>query len=114
MSSIKLFRFTFWSAIFIIFFIATKPGGIELFKSIWDKLKHSFAFFVLYILFSFAYPKLNIKIKVLSLIGYGVLIEIVQYFIPTREFSLEDIFADSIGIISGVIFIKVIKRYYFV
>ena len=37
------------------------------------------------------------------LLAFAVQIEIVQYFIPGRDFSLLDIFADMIGVFIGFI-----------
>jgi VanZ family protein len=39
----------------------------------------------------------------LSMIILGVLLEIGQYFIPGRTFSLMDIAANSLGVILGII-----------
>ena len=36
-------------------------------------------------------------------LAYGILIEIVQRFLPYRSFEYLDIFADSVGIIAGLI-----------
>ena len=45
-------------------------------------------------------------------LAYGILIEIVQRFLPYRSFEYLDIFADSIGIITGLIIIKIFKNLY--
>ena len=45
-------------------------------------------------------------------LAYGILIEIVQRFIPYRSFEYLDIFADSVGIIAGLMIIKVFKNLY--
>jgi len=39
-------------------------------------------------------------------------IEIVQRFLPYRSFEYLDIFADSVGIIAGLIIIKIFKNLY--
>ena len=45
-------------------------------------------------------------------LAYGILIEIVQRFLPYRSFEYLDIFADSVGIIAGLIIIKIFKNLY--
>ena len=52
---------------------------------------------------SFAYPKLDVFKKVTLLLAFGLQIEIVQYFLPNREFSLLDVVADGVGIALGVV-----------
>ena len=73
-----------------------------------DKLNHIIAFVVLYIILEIGYKK-DFIINSSSLLAIAVSIEIVQYFIPTREFSIWDIFADGIGIILGY-FICIIQK----
>lgn len=55
---------------------------------------------------SLGYPKLYVVKKVLILLAFGLQIELVQYFLPNREFSLLDVVADGIGIAMGMIVIK--------
>jgi len=64
----------------------------------WDKANHFVAFMVLYILFSFGYRHIGLVLKVAILFAFAIQIEIVQYFIPGREFSLLDVVADMIGV----------------
>ena len=45
-------------------------------------------------------------------LAYGILIEIVQRFLPHRSFEYLDIFADFVGIIAGFIIIKILKNFY--
>ena len=45
-------------------------------------------------------------------LAYGILIEIVQRFLPYRSFEYLDIFADSVGIIAGLMIIKIFKNLY--
>ncbi len=70
-----------------------------------DKIVHFGIFFILSALIGFEKKilKTSDKIKII-LIGtvYGILIEIIQYFIPWRGFDYFDMLADSIGAICGV------------
>tara|TARA_Y100000768_G_scaffold333685_1_gene273855 strand:- start:90 stop:440 length:351 start_codon:yes stop_codon:yes gene_type:complete len=45
-------------------------------------------------------------------LAYGILIEIVQRFLPYRSFEYLDIFADFLGIIVGFMIIKILKNLY--
>ena len=64
-----------------------------------DKVSHFLAFYVLSLLVDFSFPKYGFVLpKVFALLGYGLLIEIVQYFIPYRTCSLLDLSADGVGI----------------
>lgn len=40
--------------------------------------------------------------------AFGLQIEIVQYFLPNREFSLLDVFADGVGIVMRIVAVKVL------
>lgn len=68
-----------------------------------DKLNHFLAFFVLALLVdrSFPTPTFNYN-KIFILVGYGLMIEIIQFFIPSRSFSLYDLLADTVGIFAYV------------
>jgi len=105
-----IFKAAFFITLIVIEFLATTSIHIETIESIWDKANHFSAFFVLYILLSFAYKKMALHVKVLWLLVFGIQIEIVQSFIE-REASLLDIFADSIGIAIGVFFLHFITQY---
>jgi VanZ family protein len=102
-----LAKIAFYIALITIEFLATTSTvHLEVVESMWDKANHFIAFFTLFILLSFAY-KLSLLKRVLILVLFGIQIEIVQYFIPAREFSLLDIVADSIGVFIGFIFLKI-------
>ena len=90
----------------ILFFIATlsiltlaiipNGGGID---TGWDKANHFIAFFTLSLLLNRASSTLSKRIRnMLSLILFGLLIEVLQYFISYRSASLRDVMADGIGI----------------
>jgi len=64
-----------------------------------DKVKHILAFYMLAFLADYSVPKFEFNLsKGLTILGYGLLIEVIQYFLPYREFSLFDLAADGIGI----------------
>lgn len=78
--------------------LAFMPGPDVPVSTRWDKGDHTLAFFVLSALATFAWPGHPWWRLALWLLGYGVLIEIVQAFLPSRESSLLDVLADSTGI----------------
>lgn len=96
---IYLFRFTLSATMAVIFILSVVrieqalPGGLS------DKFYHSLAFFVLGVLSALSFPEPGFSYKkCLLLFSYGVLIEVVQYFLPYRSFSFGDMVADAVGI----------------
>lgn len=78
-----------------------------------DKLVHVFIFgvFTLFMIIGFKkqYTFKHIRIDAVKYaigiaVGYGVLIEILQKFIPGRGLELADMFANSLGSLAGYAF----------
>ena len=67
---------------------------------------HFIAYFILS-LSGFLCYKINIKL-ILILINYGVMLEFLQYFLPTRSFNILDILSN----ILGVFFALYIRRFF--
>lgn len=65
--------------------------------SSYDKLNHIFAFFVLGVLARLAWPKAGALWPWALLLLFGILIEVVQYFVG-RDASAFDVLADAIGV----------------
>ena len=85
-------------AIGVILWLALHPSppisGLQL-----DKLNHLAAFFVLALLTEYAFPSATISAqKLLSLLGFGLLIEVLQYWVGYRYFEWLDVAADGAGI----------------
>lgn len=76
-----------------------------------DKLNHTAAFMVLFLLLRQAYPRLSIRKIFIILITNAVWIEAIQYFLPTRSSDWKDIAADSLGMFVGYLFIYLFKRF---
>ena len=114
----RYFKILLLICLFSIEYLATTTREIEMVSGMWDKSNHFTAFFVLYILLSFSYMSMKIYMKILWLMVFALQIEIVQYFIEGRFFSLLDVVADFIGVIIGVLIFKYlqylkVKRAYF-
>jgi len=90
-------RWLFWLAIVGVSFLAFMPGDEVPVSTGWDKSNHALAFFVLAGLATCSWPTASAWQRCLGLIGYGVLIECVQYLVG-RDAALLDVFADSIGL----------------
>jgi VanZ family protein len=106
----NLFKTAFYTAFLGIEYLAITPQHIKIVESFWDKQNHFIAFFTLYVLLSLAYTHLSTRLKVILLVVVGFQIEITQYFIPNRFFSLMDIVADCIGIVIGIGIYKLITK----
>ena len=107
---ILFFRALFFTALISVTILAVLPdyNALPPIVSVSDLLNHAAAFSVLSLLYSFAYSHTQKQITV-TLISYGVMIEAVQAFLPTRYASIEDIIADSLGILVGLTLMKLIK-----
>jgi len=77
--------------------LTPSPGTIQ--QSVNDKLGHVSAFFVLAFLTHASWPGFNFNWRqIIPLLSYALAIEITQYLIPNRYFSLMDFIADGAGI----------------
>ncbi len=93
------FRLLLIAAFAGIFYLATTALRFPVIENINDKVNHALAFFALALLADFSWPRTGFAApKILSLLGYGLAIEIVQYFLPYRTFSLFDLGADALGL----------------
>ena len=86
-------------AIGVILWLALHPSppisGWEL-----DKLNHLGAFFVLALLTDYAFPSIAVgALKLLPLLGFGLLIEVLQDWVGYRYFEWLDVAADAAGIV---------------
>jgi len=93
------FRLTLWVCVLAIAYLAFvpvqhAPGTPS------DKLNHFLAFAVLAWLAELGYPGRHLaRYRWTLLLGYGLLIELVQGFLPYRELSPLDLAADAAGIL---------------
>jgi len=96
----KIYKIAFFTATFSVLVLSLLPngGGID---TGWDKANHFIAFFTLSFLLNRASSSINARIRnALSLLAFGMLIEIFQAFTSYRSSDWHDIVADSIGIIA--------------
>jgi VanZ family protein len=106
-----LFRVTLGTAVVAITRLATIPIDFEPAFDVNDKVAHTAAFFVLAFLVDFSYPRSRFgATKVTALLAYGMLIEAIQYFLPTRSFSLLDWVADAAGVGAYALCLPLLER----
>ena len=108
-------KIQFFLYIFLILIGSSIPGKSvpTVFAFTWDKLLHVIEYFVLGILGYRAYENRYKYITIIiSMFGifFGCIDEIWQSFIPGRYPSYYDVIADGIGVILGVITIRMIKK----
>ena len=97
---VVLFRLGLAVCVVVILYLTTTPVQYELGEQFNDKFSHALAFFALSFLADYSFPKSHFDLKKsIPLLGYGVLIECIQYFLPHRDFSLLDIAGDGAGIL---------------
>ena len=95
------FRILFWLALITAYVAAVLPQDLAPnVPALSDKAHHILAFIVLGLLLRLAY-KINYWHGLLFLVGFGVFIEISQYFTPTRVAESKDVIADLIGAFIG-------------
>lgn len=104
-------RLLLWIAVSSIFYLATTSVDHKVQSTFNDKFNHLIAFGVLSFLCHIAFQAHQSIKWAAILFGYGLLIELVQYFLPYREFSLLDLATDLLGIVLYlVIFHPVFNR----
>ena len=104
-------RLVLLAAVVVITYLATTQQQYPVVRELSDKASHFLAFYVLALLVDYSFPRTNLGIAKLGwLIAYGMMIEVVQSFIPNRTASLIDLAADGMGIALYGLSIPVLKR----
>ena len=105
------FRVVLTVTLIAITHLAITSQQYPVLKDISDKANHIFAFYVLALLVDFSFPKDRLGFsKVFALLSYGVLIEVVQNFLPNRTSSLLDLLADGVGIASYGLSLPILRH----
>lgn len=109
--STRYWQAAFWlcwcSATVLMVLPATELPVVD----IWDKAEHAGTFFGLMLLACLAYQKqVPPTTLALCLAVYGVAIECIQFFIPSRSFSVWDMVADGVGIVAMWCIHRVLQR----
>jgi VanZ family protein len=110
-SKIMTFRIALLVALVVITHLATTSMHYPVVEDISDKVNHIIAFYVLALLIDFSFPNSEFGLaKVSVLLGYGLAIESIQYFLPFRSASLFDVVADSVGLIVYWLFLPTLRQ----
>ena len=93
------FQLAFWGCVLVVTWLAfaplAEPAGFS-----WDKANHVLAFCVMAALADAGYPGRGRELPRWGLLlGYGLVIELVQWQLPYREFSWLDLVANVIGVL---------------
>jgi VanZ family protein len=105
------FRLLLTLALVVITQLATAPGDSLPPWQFNDKLEHLLAFYGLALLADFSFRGSGFGLgKILPLLGYGLLIELIQRFIPYRNFSPWDLGADVLGLAAYAASIPLLRR----
>lgn len=97
----QLFKVLFFSASIIVFYLAIVPSDkIWLDFGMGDKFNHFLAFFTLSLLLNRSSSTVKHRLRnVIVLTLFGMLIELVQYFLDYRSSDMYDLLADITGIL---------------
>lgn len=99
-------------SILVISFLATSETNPTSQNFIDDKLLHFLCFAYLTLIFKLTqFIQQDFWLYVIVL-AYGILIEIVQMYIPYRSFEFFDILADLMGIFCASLLLKLAKDFY--
>lgn len=95
-------KISFWFVLFLLVYLTLTPSPPKpiSFTNI-DKFYHFSAFAGLTFFFTAAYRKINKLTIIMISVLLGVLIEIIQNYVPNRGFSFADMLADTIGVLCG-------------
>ena len=100
------------SGLLVIFVFALLPGQLTPAYIVnHDKAAHALAFFIVALMLQGAFPRLALTARLLVLAGLALLIELMQFVLVGRGFSVEDLIYDAAGI---VLFVLVSESFRFV
>jgi VanZ family protein len=108
---IILFRLFLVVSVITVTYLATTRLDYPVVQDINDKLGHTLAFYflALFLDFSFPHSKFNLY-KITPLLLYGLLIEGVQYLLPSRSCEFIDFAADAAGVLIYVLSLPLLRR----
>ena len=107
----RVFKILFFITLTVVFILAmVQSDHVSIEYEHADKLKHMAAFFTLSLLLNRASSTLKSRMRnMLSLLLFGIFIEVVQLYFPHRESSLSDVIADFAGIVLFQVSYSILK-----
>ena len=106
--AIALLRCGFWAPLAICTYLAFAPSPPEQVSRISDVLLHGFAFTYLTVALGLAHQLRGWWRTGGWMVAYGVAIEVVQSFEPTRTAELKDVAVDCLGVGAGLVILWLI------
>lgn len=78
----------------------------------WDKLNHVAAFSALAFAGTLSFPVGHLRrtLTLVGVLGIGILIEVVQAFVPGRASEWGDLLADAVGILVGAVLASLVLK----
>jgi len=100
----RFFVIAFWGALLFAYVDAILPGKDAISLTLWDKLNHMIAFFVITFLARAAYPRIPVFRLFVMMAAFGAFIELSQAvpFIH-RDAEWDDWFADMLATLVALI-----------
>ncbi len=111
-TTIVFFRLMLAAAVVTVSYLAITPVDVPVVEDLNDKVGHILAFSTLAFLLDYSFPESRPgPTKIALLLGYGLLIEVVQYFLQYRTFSLLDWMADAVGIALYLLILPALRHF---
>ena len=98
--SLPVWRLAFGLCVLAVLALALMPSDLPIPSTGWDKSNHLLAFSVMALLGIRAFPGRTMAVLA-GLLAYGVLIEVLQSFTPSRSADWHDVVADAVGLVLG-------------
>ncbi|MCG2580838.1 MAG: VanZ family protein [Marinobacter sp.] len=105
-----LWQLALFISIIAVLYLATTSQPYPMPSSPNDKINHLIAFTELTILARLGWPRLSGLWLAPPLLLFGFTIEMIQFQLPYREFSLADLVADAAGVAVGLLPWPGVKR----
>ena len=97
-------------ALAICTYFAFTPRHFPILEHIYDKARHAAAFTVLAGLADLAFPRTRFgRDKIVWVLAYGVMIEVVQHFLPYRSAEVLDVVADTVGVVGYALLVPLLR-----
>jgi VanZ family protein len=93
----------FWLPLAVCTYLALTPSPPEAVFGIGDFVPHAFAFTYLTFALGLAHPPVRALVPGLWMLGYGLLLEVVQSFEASRSAEVKDLAVDLLGICLGLL-----------
>lgn len=112
MTDPRLWKAAFCALLVIVSWLALTPQPPHAMDTGWDKLNHLLAFAALALAGRYGFPGSHVRALAVAaaLLGFGIAIEWLQSFVPSRSSELNDVLADAIGIALGLLAAAVVRR----